>query len=349
MRLTPEREAASPLAAARPTRPESHGTRTKRARKPAARVLRLVGDIGGTNARFAVAEAGAAGEMTILPTSEHPSFEHAVRTYLAAQPDPGRIREAAFAIAAPVEGDRVTFTNIPHWSFSIGALKAALGLERLTVLNDFTANALALPYLRPADLDKIGGGVAVSGRPIGILGPGTGLGVSGLIPSGGGWIPLAGEGGHASFPAESAEDSRIVEWLRARQGHISAERVLSGQGLVNLRNAIADLDGVAAPPMTPADITAAALDGTEALSRHAVNTFCAALGTVAGDLALTLGAHGGIYIAGGIVPRLGAYFAGSAFRARFEDKGRFRDYLASIPTFVVTHKALAMVGLANLP
>ncbi len=350
MRLTPVQDAQSRVAAARPARPESRTARPKRARKPTKAPLRLVGDIGGTNARFAVAEAGVAGEVTILPTHDHPSFEHAVRTYLDAQPDPGRIREAAFAIAAPIEGDRVTFTNIPHWSFSVGDLKQSLGLDRLTVLNDFTANALALPYMNPADLEKVGGGQAVAGRPIGILGPGTGLGVSGLIPTEeGGWIPLSGEGGHASLPAESADDARIIEWLRARHGHISAERVLSGQGLVNLREAIADLDGVAAPAMTPADITAAALDGTEELSRHAVNTFCAALGTVAGDLALTLGAHGGIYIAGGIVPRLGAMFAGSAFRARFEDKGRFRDYLATIPTFVVTHKALAMVGLANLP
>ncbi len=321
----------------------------RRARKPSQPALRLVGDIGGTNARFAIAERGAVGEMTILPTSEHESFEHAVRTYLAAQPDPGRIREAAFAIAAPVEGDSVTFTNIRHWSFSIGALKGALGLDRLTVLNDFTANALALPYLTPSDCDKVGGGKAVADRPIAILGPGTGLGISGLIPSDGRWIALSGEGGHSSLPAESAEEAKIIECLRHKHGHVSAERVLSGQGLVDLREAIAEVDGISAPHMSPADITAAALDGTEPLSRRTVDTFCAALGTVAGDLALTLGAHGGVYIAGGIVPRLGALFAESSFRARFEAKGRFQDYLASIPTFVVTHKALAMVGLANLP
>ncbi len=350
MPLAPVPETASLTQAAQPARPERRVSRPRRAKKPAPSALRLVGDIGGTNARFAVAEAGTVGEMTVLPTSEHASFEHAVRAYLSAQPAPERIREAAFAIAAPVEGDQVTFTNIRHWSFSVTELKDALGLDRLTVLNDFTANALALPYLAEADREKVGTGQPVAGRPIAILGPGTGLGVSGLIPDKtDGWIALSGEGGHVSLPAETAEDAKIIDCLRARHGHVSAERVLSGQGLVDLRAAIAAIEGTTPPTMSPADITAAALDGTEAFSVRTVEAFCAMLGTVAGDLALTLGAHGGVFIAGGIVPRLGRLFAASAFRARFEDKGRFRDYLSSIPTYVVTHKALAMVGLANLP
>jgi glucokinase len=208
---------------------------------------------------------------------------------------------------------------------------------------------MALPYLAPGDRTQVGRGTAVAGRPIGILGPGTGLGVSGLIPSDGGWIALSGEGGHATLPATSPDEARVIDCLRARHGHVSAERVLSGQGLVDLRAALAEIEGIAAPAMKPSDVTAAALDGTEALARRTVELFCGMLGTIAGNLALTLGAHGGVYIAGGIVPRLGALFETSPFRARFEDKGRFREYLGTIPTYVVTHKALAMVGLANLP
>ena len=308
---------------------------------------RLVGDIGGTNARFAVATKGVVGEMTILPTRDYPTFEAAVRAYLETCADRGRITEAGFAIAGPVIGDRIQFTN-RAWQFSIAELQARLGLRRLTVVNDFAANALALPYLQPADVEQVGKGVAVPGRPIGVLGPGTGLGVAGLIPTDAGWLPLSGEGGHTTLPAASARESRIIDKLRETHGHVSAERVLSGDGLLGLYGALAVVEGAKPVARTAADVTDGALKGTDPLAGQATEMFCAILGTVAGNLALTLGAQGGIYIAGGIVPRLGAYFARSPFRARFEDRGRFKAYLATIPTFVAVHKALAMVGLANL-
>lgn len=310
---------------------------------------RLVGDIGGTNARFAVAENGVVGEMTILPTHDHATFEDAIRTYLHGLAEADRICEAAFAIAGPVAGDQVTFTNRTAWTFSIAALRSSLGLERLDVVNDFTANALSLPYLAPDERVKIGGGAAVAGGPMGILGPGTGLGVSGLVPNDGRWIALSGEGGHVTLPAATARETAVVNDLRRKYGHVSAERVLSGQGLADLYGALAAVDGESVPAKMPAEVTEAALDGKDGRACETVEMFCAMLGTVAGDLALTLGATGGVYIAGGIVPRFGAGFATSPFRKRFEDKGRMSPYTAAIPTFVVTHKAPAMVGLANLP
>jgi glucokinase len=330
---------------------ESAGRRARRTgtRGGESGRLRLVGDIGGTNARFALAKNGAVGEMTVLPTHEHATFEDTIRVYLGGLPAAGPIREAVFAIAGPVGGDRVTFTNRPEWSFSVARLRSSLGFDRLDVVNDFTANALALPYLAPDDCERVGGGTAVAGGPMAILGPGTGLGVSGLVPADGRWIALAGEGGHATLPASTARESAVIELLRRKYGHVSAERILSGQGLADLYDALAAIDGDNAPPLAPAEVTEAALDGTDARARETVETFCAVLGTVAGDLALTLGATGGVYVAGGIVPRLGTVFAASPFRKRFENKGRMSGYTAAIPTFVVTHRAPAMVGLANLP
>ena len=315
-------------------------------RPPPAR-RRLVGDIGGTNARFAVADDGVVGEIVILPTKDHPTFEAAVRAYLSGRADQRPIAEAAFAIAGPVDGDRIAFTN-RDWQFSIRELQGRLGLDRLDVINDFTANALALPYLRPADVDQVGGGNPVPERPVGILGPGTGLGVSGLVWTRSGWVALAGEGGHATLPATNEREARAIDRLRATHGHVSAERVLSGGGLLDLYRALAALDGAPERARTPAEVTETAQNDSDAVARETLDMFCAMLGTIAGNLALTLGAQGGLYIAGGIVPRLGAAFARSPFRARFEAKGRFQLYLAAIPTWVVQHKALAMVGLANL-
>ena len=210
------------------------------------------------------------------------------------------------------------------------------------------ANALAMPHLEAAELLKIGGGAAVFDAPIGVLGPGTGLGVSGLLRTGGSWTPISGEGGHATMPAADARESAVIEHMRRRFDHVSAERLLSGPGLVNLYQTLAEIDGVPAASFTPAQIADAHIGESEPLCRAALEMFCAMLGTVAGDLALTLGARGGIYIAGGIVPRLGTRFADSQFRARFEAKGRFQPYLAAIPTSVATSPFLAFLGLRAL-
>ena len=232
------------------------------------------------------------------------------------------------------------------WSFSIDRLRQDLGLETLHVINDFAAVALAVPHLGAADVTRIGGGAAAQGAPIAVIGPGTGLGVSALVRTPGRWTPVATEGGHVTLAAADEREAEVIAHLRRRFGHVSAERALSGPGLVNLHAALAALAGQAAA--APTDITARALAGADPLCRDAVAMFCAMLGTVAGDLALSLGARGGVYVAGGIVPDLGARFAATDFRARFEAKGRFKGYMAAIPTFVITMAQPAFTGLAAL-
>ncbi|HVJ56091.1 MAG TPA: glucokinase [Aliidongia sp.] len=307
---------------------------------------RLIGDIGGTNARFTIARDGAFEGFERYGTDDFPSLGEAIADYLDRVPAAERPHEAALSIAGPVEGETVNLTNHPAWSFSRRSLAEECGFDRVIAVNDFSAAAMGLPYLGPADLAAVGGGKARRGAPLAILGPGTGLGVGGLVPTpDGGWIPLAGEGGHNTMAAVDAYEDRILDLLRRRFDHVSAERVLSGEGLVNLYGAIAQLDGVDGGHPTPAHIT----ESDEPLCRRAVDHFTAMLGTIAGNLALTLGAAGGVYIGGGIIPRLGKRFAESEFRRRFEAKGRFNLYLSAIPTWVITHPNPALVGLAHLP
>ena len=299
---------------------------------------RLLGDIGGTNARFGwqASEDAAISQVQVLPCAEHESLLAAAQSYLQQQglPTPPC---AAFGIANPVTGDRVAMTN-HHWAFSVSALREGLGLARFLLLNDFTALALSLTQLPPAQKHAVGGGQAAPNAAIGLIGPGTGLGVSGLLPLGyqNKWIPIAGEGGHVSLSATNALEFAALQHLQKRYGHVSAERVISGAGLVDLYHALCDLkDGQGREITTPADVLARAQDVPLSTANQALDMFCGFLGSVAGDLALTLGARGGIYIGGGIVPRLGERFAASPFRARFEDKGRFKNYLKDIPTWVI--------------
>lgn len=312
---------------------------------------RLLGDIGGTNARFAwqAGEGAALQDIVALPTADHPSVGAAIAHYLAST---GRSAPpwCAIGIANPITGDLVQMTN-SHWSFSISALQAELGFERLRVINDFTALALALPDLTSSELRQLGGGTAVPGTAIGLIGPGTGLGVSGLLPgvTPGSWVPLQGEGGHVTLAAANTREEAVLRVLRERFGHASAERAVSGMGLEALHGALTMLDAPGATLALPAaEITARALAGSDARCAEAVALFCGFLGSVAGNLALTLGARGGVYIGGGIVPRLGALFEGSTFRERFEAKGRFRGYLQQIPAFVI-HASVspALLGAAR--
>ena len=306
----------------------------------------LVADIGATNARFGlVSPKGAVFHTRTLAVADHPTIADAITAYLGEIGPLPRPRQGAIAIASAITGDRVAMTNHP-WSFSISALRAQLGLARLEVINDFTALALALPHLSPQERQPIGGGIPVAGAPIGVLGPGSGLGVSGLVPTAASWIPLAGEGGHATMAPASDRESAVLGRMRQHFDHVSAERVLSGPGLINLYNTLAALDGVSSRGYTAAQITDPETGAADPLCAEATSLFCAMLGTMAGNLALTLGARGGIYIGGGIVPRLGQRFAQSPFRERFEAKGRFSEYLAAIPTWVVTHPLPAFLGCA---
>lgn len=306
----------------------------------------LVGDVGATNARFGlVSPDGTVLHSSNFACADFAEIGEAIETYLAARGPLAMPREGALAIAAPMTGDQIRMTNHP-WRFSVAALRDRLGFSRLLAINDFTAVALALPRLSAGDRVPVGGGAPAAGAPIAVLGPGSGLGVSGLIPVGSQWVALTGEGGHATMAATSERESAVLDMMRRRFDHVSAERCLSGPGLVNLYGSLAALDGVPAASYTAAQITDPEHGAADPLCCEATAMFCAMLGTVAGDLALTLGARGGVYLAGGIVPRLGQRFADSAFRERFEDKGRFRAYLAAIPTYVVTHRLPAFLGCA---
>ena len=307
---------------------------------------RLVGDVGGTNARFAwlAAPGDAPARVATYPCADFASLTAAVEHYLAAQALP-RPAWAAIGIATPVTGDQVRMTNHP-WAFSIAQVQRELGLARLVVLNDFAALALSLPSLGAAQLRRVGGGSAVADAPLALLGPGTGLGVSGLLRAPGGAVAIAGEGGHVTLAAADEREAAVVDWLRRRYGHASAERALSGPGLENLHAALASLKGEARPALAAAQITAGA--AADAHCAEVVDLFFSLLGTVAGNLALTLGARGGVYIGGGIVQRLGERIEHSPFRQRFEAKGRFRDYLAAVPSFVVTaQESPALIGAAR--
>jgi glucokinase len=309
---------------------------------------RLVGDIGATNTRFGlVSRDGAILNWRTYPCANYPTIDDALAEYLRDRGGFPMPRQAAIAIASAITGDRVAMTNHP-WSFSISALREHFGWERLEVLNDFTAQALALPRLGPADRISVGGGTAAPGTPLAVLGPGSGLGVSGLVPSGARWLALTGEGGHATMASADDRESAVLGYLRHRLDHVSAERVLSGPGLVNLYNTLSVIDGVLSKGYTAAQITDLGMRGEDKVCAEATAMFCAMLGTVAGNLALTLGARGGVFIAGGIVPRLGQYFVDSRFRERFAAKGRFESYLAAIPTYVVTHPLAAFLGCAAL-
>jgi glucokinase len=308
----------------------------------------LVGDIGATNARFALVSAdGKESVARVYALADFASLTDAIDTYLREEAAPALPVQAVLAVASPVTGDQVTLTNHP-WTFSVEALCRHFGLKHLRVINDFAANAAAIPSLAQQDLIQIGGGEPVNNAPIGVIGPGTGLGVSALVFSDDGAVTIAGEGGHITMAPATAEESAILDLLRTRYDHVSAERLLSGPGLVNLYNARCELEKTPAASYTAEQITSPSIWNEDPRTRAATAMFCAMLGTVAGDLALTLGARGGIYIAGGIVPRIAAFFAQSEFRARFEAKGRLGAYLAAIPTYVIERPLPALLGAAVL-
>jgi glucokinase len=311
---------------------------------------RLLADVGGTNARFAW-QAGPGAPITdvkVLPVADHARIQDAIRCYLDGlqRGAPGSV---AIAIANPITGDQIHMTNA-DWSFSQVAVQAEFGFSTLRLLNDFTALALALPDLPAHDLRQVGGGVALPGVAMGLVGAGTGLGVSGLVPNGrGGWVPLEGEGGHVTLPAVTPRERLVMDGLARRYGHASTERVTSGQGLVDTCAILCEADGAIADGLGSAGaVSEAGLRHGHPQALEALTIFCAMLGSVAGNLALTLGARGGVYVGGGIAPRLGNWFDGSPFRERFEAKGRFQPYLAGIPVWVITaEQSPALLGAAR--
>lgn len=305
-------------------------------------------DIGATTTRCALLDdKGHELAPEIFENADFTGVAGVLRVYLDHRRASDRPTRAALAVAAPILGDEVQMINI-GWGFSQGELKQELELKHLTVVNDFAAVAWALPQLTAADVVRIGGGEHSPRTTLATLGPGSGLGVAALVPAADGWAVMTGEGGHVAMAAATRDEDQVIALLRERfDDHCSAERVLSGPGLVNLYVALAEIAGRGSPTVTPEDVTNLAKQG-EPLARKTLAMFFAMLGTAAANLAVTTGARGGVYIAGGIVPRLVEQLRQSKFRERFEDKGRYRRYLAAIPTHVITTPLPAFRGLRYL-
>jgi glucokinase len=308
----------------------------------------LLGDIGGTTARFAVLTGDALGPVEHLAVSQHRSMAHAVDNYLAGRGgDHDRVGAAVLGVAGPIENGRAVLVN-SQWVIDAAELQAAFGFRPIHLINDFEAIAYALPSLTEGDLKAIAGGKPLPGEAMAVIGPGTGLGMAGIVCRGSHVTIVPTEGGHATLPAVTAREDAVIVRLRERFGHVSAERALSGPGLENLYEAIAAVDGATVPARTAAEITQCALDRSCPVSVAAVDMFCAMLGTVAGDLALMFRARGGVYIAGGIAPRIVELLARSEFHARFMAKGRYQSYLEDIPVAVIVNPDPAFLGLKAL-
>ena len=306
----------------------------------------LLVDLGGTNVRFALVPPDQRRVMGLesFACRDFPHLIAAIQHYLVGAP----VDRAAIAVAAPINGGDVVMTN-SSWGFNVLELQRQMGWQRLSVVNDFAATALAVPHLALEDFLDVGKGVAQSGFPVAVIGPGTGLGMSTVIPLGtGGHMALESEGGHATMAAADADEAQVLDVLRQRFGHVSAERVISGQGLVNIYNALAQLDGQNLGELAADQISQRALDQTCPLCLRALDMFFAMLGTVAGNLALIVGAKGGVVLAGGILPRMKQALVASRFRQRFEEKGRFQPWLESVPTRLISHPDPAIVGLMGL-
>ncbi len=310
----------------------------------------LVGDIGGTNARFGLVQAAGGRPVRVgkVPSALHDGLASAARAYLDGIEEPVRPSAACVAVAGPVVRDRIRLTNV-GWDFSVEQTRTGMGLDHLEVVNDFAALAQSLPVLGEDDLLPLGGPATDPSEPMAVLGPGTGLGVAGLVPlPGGGWLPLPGEGGHVDAPAVEDIEAEVVRVITAERGRVSAEALLSGPGLPRLYQALAQVRGQSARKLSPREITAAGVhpEGAEPLCRETLEVFAALLGGFAGNAALTLGATGGVFLGGGVLPRIPEVLRNGRFRLRFEAKGRMTDYLKNIATVLITADNPALLGAA---
>jgi glucokinase len=306
----------------------------------------LIGDIGGTNARFSVIadEKSEAGEPQIVKTADYATIDDAIR---AAVLDRSSIRpnSAVLAVAGPVEADEIPLTNCP-WIVKPRQMLSSLGLGDVVVLNDFEAQALAVVALGEEHMEQIGGGAPEPNAGRVVLGPGTGLGVAGLVHAFGGWVPIPGEGGHMDIGPRTPRDYAVFPNIETIEGRVSGEQILCGRGLVNTYRAIAKTDGKAAKLSVPADITAAALAGTDDIAVETLSMFATCLGRTAGDLALVFMSRGGVFLTGGIAQKIVPALKAGNFRAAFEDKAPHSELLRTIPVYVITHPLAALAGLA---
>jgi glucokinase len=312
----------------------------------------LVADIGGTNARFALATRDGQGRpaltsMREFTVAQFASLAQAALHYLR-EIDPPRPRRSVIAVASPVTSDEIKATN-SSWTFSIAGLQQELGLEAIEVINDFAAIAMAIPHLTPGELALVG---AAPGAPAGskpdrrhaVVGPGTGLGVCGLLLRQGRAIVIESEGGHIAFAPGGDYEIAILQYLLKRHARVSIERLLSGPGLQNLYDAVCAVEGAAAVARTPESITIGAKLGTEATCQRAVESFCSILGSFAGDVALMYGAWDGVYLGGGMTTTLLPWICSGEFRQRFENKGRYRALMQKIPTCAIAHAQPGLLG-----
>ena len=322
--------------------PEQKYSRTSYADGP-----RLLADIGATHARFALETApGVVRAVRVLKCDDYTGILPLLRAYLADH-EGVKVNHAAFALANPINGDFIRMTN-RDWEFSTDEVRRAIGLTTLLIVNDFTALAMSLPNLPASDLVLVGGGKAAANAVVGVLGPGTGLGCSGVIPTIDGFVTLGSEGGHANFAPADEREFAILQYAWKEWSHVSNERLISGPGMELIYKALAQRNGQDVAPLTSPDIITGGLEKKDPLCLEVLDCFCAMLGGAAANLAVTLGAFGGIFIGGGIVPRLGDWFVTSSFRKRFEAKGRFTSYLAEIPTFVIMTPNPAFHGVASI-
>ncbi|MTI17219.1 glucokinase [Rhodobacteraceae bacterium RKSG542] len=305
----------------------------------------VIADIGGTNARFALVETPDSESLSLgqVPTADHESLQDAAKACLSNW-DGAAPRSAVVAVAGPVTGDIIPLTNA-HWVIEPRSVIAALALDSVVVLNDFEAQALALPSLDGAHLEQLGPKLPAKDASKFVLGPGTGLGAAAMVHACGKWVPTPGEGGHVELGPVSEEEYRIWPFIEKEGGRIGAEQILCGSGLVRLASAVAAQAGASRSYEDPADVPKAASSGDE-IAEKAMQLFCAALGRVAGDFALTILARGGVYLAGGIPPKIAPWLRGGAFRQAFEAKAPHNAIMAEIPTFIVTHDNPALEGLA---
>ena len=305
----------------------------------------LVGDIGGTNARFAIADLVtlALSHVGGSPTAAHPTLADAMRDYLKGVDQ--KIEHAGIAVAGPLLDDTVKLTNAA-WTFSQSSLARDAGLKTAHVFNDFEAQAYCVPVLAPEECHQLGGAEPVEHAPKVVLGPGTGLGVAGLVWSASGWIAVPGEGGHVTLAAENERELALIERMRKGLERLSVERALSGPGLAELYQAIAASRGFSDSPLSPAEIEHMAIAGEDEMAEEALDFFVSWLGRFAGDMALVFGARGGAYLGGGIAPKMLSRLQQDDFREAFERKGRMTPFVAPIPVYVVVADNPGLRGAA---
>lgn len=306
----------------------------------------LIGDIGGTNARFAIL-ADADSEMVHFPnvhTADHATIDEAITSTVLSATEV-RPRSVVIAVAGPVNGDEIPLTNCP-WVIRPRGMPATIGVTDVVVLNDFEAQALAVVALGIEHMEKIGGGDPVPDAGRVVLGPGTGLGVAGLIHAVGRWIPVPGEGGHMDIGPRTPRDFEIFPHLERIDGRVSGEQILCGRGLVNAYRAVAAASGATPHFTQPAEVTAAALAGSDAVAVEALSFFTTCLGRTAGDLALVFKSVGGVFLTGGIAQKILPALRAENFRAAFEDKAPHGAMMRAMPVFVITHPLAALAGLA---